>query len=97
VGIYVALRITLTENALGILPASLGQEKQRAQGPFFLFKLFLPLCLSFTVFSPRGSVFWPWGHRFVTELELVEIGTEQNGLRRSNGAQQSGKTQQSGP
>ncbi len=74
-GTYVMVGVPLAENALGTSPSSLVREKQRAQGPFFfLFKLFPPLC---SCFSPRGSVFWPCGHRFVTELELVEIGTEQ--------------------
>jgi hypothetical protein len=74
-GTYVALGISLAENASGTWPSSLGQEKQRAQGPF-LFKLFQPLRSRFTVFSPRGSVFWRCVHRFVTELLLLKIGTE---------------------
>ncbi len=50
-------------------PSCLGRQKQRAQSPFFfLFKLFPPLCSCFTVFSPRGSMFWGCIHRFVTEL-----------------------------
>jgi hypothetical protein len=66
---YVAVAITLAQNASGTWPSSLGQQKQRAQSPFFfLFKLFLPLRSCFTVFSSRGSVFWGCIHRFVAEL-----------------------------
>ncbi len=61
--------ISLAQNASGTWPSCLGQQKQRAQSPFFFFfKLFPPLRSCFMVFSPRGSVFWGCIHRFVTEL-----------------------------
>jgi hypothetical protein len=39
-GTYVIVGVPLAENASGPSPSSLGREKQRAHGPFFLFKLF---------------------------------------------------------